>query len=210
MKNQLEKNAGISLIIGSVLGVITMVIHPVGGNIDHLINISGVIIVSHTIALFSIPFLMFGFWGLSRRIGFDNSFSVLALVTASLSLAAVMMAAAINGIVVPFFVDNLKDASPEKIKTAEMILSFGFSLNQAFDYIFVGGICQAFLLWSIAIIKGKTFPNWIAFLGIALGLGFLIAMISGFVLSDLRGFRIFFFGIVAWMIAAGIMLQKTK
>lgn len=210
MKNQLEKNAGISLIIGSVLGVITMVIHPVGGNIDHLINISGVIIVSHTIALFSIPFLMFGFWGLSRRIGFDNSFSVLALVTASLSLAAVMMAAAINGIVVPFFVDNLKDASPEKIKTAEMILSFGFSLNQAFDYIFVGGICQAFLLWSIAVIKGKTFPNWIAFLGIALGLGFLIAMISGFVLSDLRGFRIFFFGIVAWMIAAGIMLQRTK
>ncbi len=210
MKNQLEKNAGISLIIGSVLGVITMVIHPVGGSIDHLISISTVIIASHTIALFSIPFLMFGFWGLSRRIGFDNSFSVLALVTASLGLIAVMIAAAVNGIVVPFFVDNLKGASPEKIQTAEMILSFGFSLNQAFDYIFVGGICQAFLLWSIAIVKGKVFPKWIAFLGIALGLGFLIVMISGFVFSNLQGFRIFFFPIVAWMVSAGILLQKVK
>lgn len=210
MKNQLEKNAGISLIIGSVLGVITMVIHPVGGSIDHLINISTVIIVSHTIALFSIPFLMFGFWGLSRRIGFDNTFSILALVTASLSLVSVMMAAAINGIVVPFFVDNLKGTSPEKIETAEMILSFGFSLNQAFDYIFVGGICQAFLLWSIAIVKGKVFPKWVAILGIALGLGFLVVMISGFVLSDLQGFRMFFFGIVAWMVSVGILLQKSK
>lgn len=210
MNNQLEKNAGISLIIGSVLGVITMVIHPVGGSIDHLINISKVIIVSHTIALFSIPFLLFGFWGLSRRIGFDNTLSALALVTASLSLVAVMMAAAINGIVVPFFVDNLKGASSEKIETAEMILSFGFSLNQAFDYIFVGGICQAFLLWSIAIVKGKAFPKWVAILGIALGLGFLVVMISGFVLSNLQGFRIFFFGIVAWMVSAGILLQKNK
>lgn len=210
MKNQIEKTAGISLIIGSVLGVITMVIHPVGGSIDHLINISTVIIASHTLALFSIPFLMFGFWGLSRKIGFDNSLSVLALITVSLSLVAVMIAAALNGLVISFFVDNLKDANPEQITTAEMILSFGFSINQAFDYIFIGGTCEAFLLWSIAMIKGKVFPKWIAFLGIALGLGFLVIMISGFVLVDIQGFRLFFFGIVAWMVAIGIGLFRTK
>ncbi|MFT6871292.1 MAG: hypothetical protein ACJAVN_000289 [Roseivirga sp.] len=210
MKNQLEKNAGISLIIGSVLGIITMVLHPVGGDIDHLINISTVIIASHTLALFSIPFLMFGFWGLSRKIGFDNSLSVLALITVSLSLVAVMIAAALNGLVVSFFVDNLKDANPEQITTAEMILSFGFSINQAFDYIFIGGTCEAFLLWSIAMIKGKVFPKWIAFLGIVLGLGFLVIMISGFVLVDIQGFRLFFFGIVAWMVAIGIGLFRTK
>ena len=121
-----------------------------------------------------------------------------------------MIAAALNGIVVPFFVDHLKGVSPEKIGTAEMILSFGFSVNQAFDYIFVGGTCEAFLLWSIAIIKHKAFPKWIAFLGIALGLGFLVMMLSGFVFSNLQGFRLFFFGIVVWMVSAGILLQKAK
>ncbi|MBO3699624.1 hypothetical protein [Roseivirga sp. E12] len=210
MKNQLEKNAGISLIIGSVLGIITMVLHPVGGNIDHLINISPMIITSHVIALFSVPFLLFGFWGLSGRIGFDNSFSVLGFITGSLGLVAVLIAGAVNGLVVPFFVDNLADASPDKIEMAELVLSYGFALNQAFDYIFIGAICEAFLIWSIAIMKYKVFAKWIAFLGILLGIGFIGMLVAGFVLVDLHGFRIFIFGIVAWMLAAGIMLQRSK
>lgn len=210
MKNTIEKHAGISMIIGALLATITMVLHPVGGNIEHLIKISPVIMTSHIIALFSVPFMLFGFWGLTQRIGLNNTFSVMALITGSLGLVAVLIAGAINGLVVPFFVDTLKDASPEKLEMAETVLSYGFSLNKAFDYIFIGAICEAFLLWSIAILKTKLFPKWIAMLGVTLGIGFLIALVSGFALVDLHGFRIFIFGIVLWIAAMGIMMQKGK
>ncbi len=210
MKNQLERNAGTSLIIGAILAVITMVLHPVGGDIDHLIKISTVIIASHTIALFSVPFLTFGFWGLSRRIGMDNTMSVLAFITSGLGMIAVMLAGAINGLVVPFFVDSLETATPEKLEMSRVVLSYGFSLNHAFDYIFIGAICEAFLLYSIAIFKNRIFPKWIAFLGIGLGLGFLIMLVSGFLLIDLHGFRIFIFGIVLWIISVGVMLRKKS
>ena len=210
MKNKIEKHAGVSMIIGALLATITMVLHPVGGNIEHLVKISPMIKTSHIIALFSVPFMLFGFWGLTRSIGFDKTFSVLAFATATLGLFAVMIAGAINGLAVPFFVENLNEANVERKEVAQMILSYGFSLNQAFDYIFIGAICEAFLLWSVAIFKEKLFPKWIAVLGVILGVGFLVALISGLVLVDLHGFRVFIFGIVIWIAAVGMVLQKTK
>lgn len=210
MKNQLEKQAGLSMIIGSFLGVITMILHPSGGDIEHLIKISNVIAASHTIALFSIPFIMFGFWGLSKRIGLDNSLSVIALITGGIGLFAVMIAAAINGLAIPFFVDGLKGADQQTTENARLILSYGFSLNKSFDYIFIGAICEAFLMWSIVILKNRIFSKWVAILGIVLGLGFLIALVSGFVLVDLHGFRLFIFGIMAWIAAVGMMMQKNR
>lgn len=210
MKNNIEKHAGISLVIGSLLATITMMLHPVGGNIQHLIKITPVIMTSHIIALFSVPFILFGFWGLTKKIGFDKTFSVLALVTGTLGLFAVMIAGAINGLAVPFFVENLGGASADKNETAQLILSYGFSLNQAFDYIFIGAICEALLLWSIAIFKTQLFPKWVSILGVTLGIGFLIALVSGFVLVDLHGFQVFIFGIVLWMAAVGILMFRTK
>ncbi len=35
MKISSEKNAGIALIIGSLLMAVTMAVHPVGGNVEH-------------------------------------------------------------------------------------------------------------------------------------------------------------------------------
>ncbi len=208
MKNQLEKNAGLSMIVGSLLGVITMVLHPAGGDINHLIKISPVIISSHTIAIISVPFIILGFWGLSKRIGMDRTLSVLALITASLGLFAALIAAATNGLTVPFFVDSLADSSQQKTEVAQVVLSYSFSLNKAFDFIFIGAICEAFLMWSVLLIKHKIFPKWIAVLGIALGLGFLIMLISGFTLVDLHGFRLFMFGIMAWTLAIGVKLRN--
>lgn len=210
MKNNIEKHSGISLIIGALLATITMLLHPVGGNIEHLIKLSPMIKTSHIIALFSIPFMLFGFWGLTRRIGFDNSYAVLAFATATLGLFAVMIAGAINGLAVPFFVESLGAANTERKEVAQMVLSYGFSLNQAFDYIFIGAICEAFLLWSVPIFKEKLFSKWIAILGITLGVGFLVALVSGLVLVDLHGFRVFIFGIVIWIAAVGIFLQRAK
>jgi len=209
MKNSIEKHAGISMVIGALLATITMALHPVGGNIQHLIKISPVIMTSHIIALFSVPFILFGFWGLTKRLGFDKTLSVLAFITAAIGLFAVMIAGAINGLAIPFFVKNLAGINADKQEVAQLVLTYGFSLNQAFDYIFIGALCEALLLWSVTIFSTKLFPQWVAILGVLLGLGFLMALVFGFTLVDLHGFRIFIFGIVLRIAATGILMSKS-
>ena len=132
------------------------------------------------------------------------------LITAGIGLGAAIVAAAANGLALPFFVGRFESADAETLETVKVVLSYNFSLNHAFDYILIGGICEAFLLWSVVMIKTKTFPKWIAFLGILMGIGYLLMLVLGFVLVDLGGFRFFIFGIVIWIIAVGIYLPRSK
>ncbi|NVJ46602.1 MAG: hypothetical protein HWE07_05720 [Cytophagia bacterium] len=209
MTNSFEKRAGLSLIIGALLMIITMTLHPVGGNIQQLLKITTIAIVSHSIAIFSIPFSVFGFWGITRKLGTQNPMSMLGFFTACIGLGGAVIAAALNGLALPFFVNRVAGSSEETLETASIIIKYGLSVNHAFDYIMIGGICTSFLIWSLVIIKKNQFPKWIAYLGLLLGLGFLALLFSGFVLVDLAGFRFFIFGIVIWILAAGIMLQKN-
>src|SRR5215212_3852432 len=101
MNNSFEKKAGISLIVFTILLVFTMVLHPAGGSIEYLISITNRIVITHSIALLSLPFGWIGFWGLTRRIGTEHFGSMLAFGMISFGLVAVMIAAATNGLVMP-------------------------------------------------------------------------------------------------------------
>ncbi len=64
----MERSSGTALLLGSLLMIITMGLHPAGGSIEHLIRISPVIIITHSLAIVSIPFMLFGFWGLTKML----------------------------------------------------------------------------------------------------------------------------------------------
>ena len=59
-----QKGAGLSLIVGSLLMIVTMVLHPVGGDFNHLVKIFTMGKIAHGIAILSLPFVTYGFWGL--------------------------------------------------------------------------------------------------------------------------------------------------
>jgi protein-S-isoprenylcysteine O-methyltransferase Ste14 len=63
MNNSFEKKAGIALVVFTILLVFTMVLHPAGGSVEHLISITGIIVTTHAIAILSLPFGWMGFWG---------------------------------------------------------------------------------------------------------------------------------------------------
>ena len=65
MEKQFKKASGISLLTGAILATITMAIHPVGGSLAEIAARKGVFIFTHSLALISIPFIAFGFWGLA-------------------------------------------------------------------------------------------------------------------------------------------------
>lgn len=208
MNNLFERKAGFALIVFTILLVLTMVMHPAGGSVEHLIRITPLIITTHAIAIFSLPFGLIGFWGLTRRIGTDHFWSMLAFASICLGLIAVMIAAATNGLVMPVFLNGYKDASPETIESIRPILRYGFSINHAFDYIYTGAFLLSILGWSICILHTKKLPAWIGWAGGILIIIIIGIVVSGLAMSSLMGLRVFVSCIVVWILLVGIKLIR--
>lgn len=199
-----------ALIAFALLLVCTIVLHPSGGSPEHMLNISKLIVLTHSIAIFSLPIGGIGFWGLSRKIGTDHFGSMAAFAMMLLGLIAALIAGGNNGLVIPIYLQHYKDAPLQTITNITPILQYGFAVNHAFDYIYTGAFCAAILCWSIAILTTKKLPLWIGWFGIALSLLIAAVFISGTAVNNVHGLRIFVTGIVVWILLTGALLYKEK
>ena len=210
MEKEYSKLSGYSLMIGSLLMVITMVLHPSGGNIEHILKIKTIIIVSHSLAILSIPFVAFGFWGFSTALINKSRLSVLSFAISCLGLFAVMIAATINGLTLPLYLSHITQSeyNPEVITA---IIRYGTFINNPMDYIFMFSLALSICIWSVLIIRSSHFQKWIGYYGIAILIGGVILVISGINLVHLAGFRIVVFLIVSWIviIALRMIMHQT-
>jgi hypothetical protein len=210
LNNPFERKAGMSLIIFTLLLLCTMGLHPAGGSVEHLIRITNIIVITHSIALLSLPFGWIGFWGLTRKIGADHFGSMLAFFMISLGMVAVLVAAATNGLILPVFLQHYKDAAPEDLAAIKPILRYSFAVNQAYDYVYTAAWCLAVGCWSVAILLTRRLARWIGWLGIGVALAVAAVFISGVgVANSVQGLRIFIGGIVVWILVVGVALWKS-
>jgi len=210
MKYSLEKQAGLALILFCLLLVCTIILHPSGGSLEHLLSMSRLIVTTHTIAIFSLPIGGIGFWGLSRKIGRDHFASMLAFSMILLGLIAALLAGATNGLVLPIYLQHYKEATPGTLANITPMLQYGFAVNHAFDYIYTGAFAVAILCWSITILLTKKLPVWLGWFGIALFLLMAIIFLSGTAVNTVHGLRIFVTGMVAWILLTGSVLYQDK
>src|SRR5580658_1806195 len=117
MNPSFEKQAGLSLIIFTFLILFTMILHPAGGSFQHILNMTSMLLATHSVAILSLPFAAVGFWGLTRKIGAGNFLSVTAFFMASFALVATLLAATANGLILPIFIRQYQNAGPDMIDT---------------------------------------------------------------------------------------------
>lgn len=204
-----DRSQAVAILVSVVLMTITMGIHPAGGGIDHLRSISSLIVFTHTIAIISVPVLIYGILGFTRRVGPDSRLADAGLISFACGLFAVIAAAALNGLALPIFVGGLEEMDGQALETAGLILRYGFSLNQAFDIVFIIFSCGGIALWSLAIFNGGRFPVWFAVIGAIASVGAIATLGAGFVMTDLSGFRIFMAGLIAWLGLAGLLMLAS-
>lgn len=205
MQLEFKKTAGLCLIIGSVLLTLTMILHPSGGDIDHILRIKNIIIISHSLAILCLPFLTFGFYGFHLTLNTKNKISLLAFIITCFGLIAVMIAATINGLTLPLFLSDYS-SNETNINLINAIRNYGNSINIPMDYIFIASMALSTGIWSFLIIKTSNYQKWIGYYGLLLN-GLLIFFIfSSFSLVSLHGFRLLIFGLVSWVIITGISL----
>ncbi|WP_299601010.1 hypothetical protein [uncultured Aquimarina sp.] len=208
MKHHMYKSTGSALILGALLIIVTMVLHPSGGTIEYILKISRSIQNTHALAIFSLPILLFGFYGLTNALMDTYRLSILALIVITFGLIAAMFAALFNGLTLPYFLNKYADNLDQNIETLNMIKNYGFAINIPLDYIFIVACCFAIFLYSIANILEQKHPKWISYLGIFIIIFSVTGGLTDFVFTSLVGFRIFTFSIAAWVLSNGILLVK--
>ena len=210
MNTPFAQKAGLSLIIFTILLVFTIVLHPAGGSIEHLINMTMLIVVTHSIAILSLPVGGIGFWGLTAKLGADRFGSMLAFGMAVLGLAAALLAAATNGLVMPLFLQQYKGATPEAIAAIKPLLQYGFAVNHAFDYVYTCAFAIAILCWSIEILFTRKLALWLGWFGIGISIIIAIIFCLGEQVNNVHGLRIFVVSIIGWLLLVGVALRNGK
>ena len=210
METNFYKSTGLSLIIGSFLAIATMMLHPSGGNIEHIIQVSTPIKITHALAIFCLPFILFGFYGLSIKLSDKWKISTLAFIIIAFGLFAVMLAALFNGLALPYFLDQYSENFEQNMTTIKPIINYGFAINKAFDYVFIVSYCVGISMYSLLIINSKKIPRWIGYFGFVILIFAIIGATTDFVFTSLTGFRIVVFSIAAWILCSGVSLITVE
>ena len=203
-----RKAASNALIISSILLLLTMGLHPSGGNFQHLLKIIPVNVTAHSIAILSIIIGLGGYFGLYKSLPQDSFLSAAGFVAMVVAQAAGLMAATINGLALPLIVNRYRNASVDEITSLSPILRYGSSMNHAFDFILIGSTALAILIWSVLILRTKVFPKWIAWYGIAINGGLLLLLPFGMQVLSVKGFTVFIVALVSWIVLLAILMRR--
>jgi hypothetical protein len=202
-----ERRSAIALIAGSAGMIITMIFHP-GGKItpEQLESLIRLDIGVHSLALVSLPVLLLGVWGITRRLDGGDRTAWAGLVLFALASVAVMIAGTLNGLAAPGLMRRIVAATPETREIWQSMLSYNFQVNQAFSRVYSVGSSLAIVMWSVAILRYRTLGMGVAIYGVVLGVVTTAGIGSGLLTPDRHGFAVLIFGQAIWfLIVAGKM-----
>lgn len=206
---------GTALIIGALGMVITMIFHPTGSDLLHQNSEMArrgemIAVATHSLALFSIPILFYGFWGLYRQIGKNSPLASAALVAYLFAAFAVMCSGIFSGLAAPNLTRQMLTADESTRQLLGELLHYNFLLNQAFTKVFVVGSSISVILWSILIFRKSKFAKITGIIGCIIAGISLLAIFGGHLKLDVHGFGLFAFGQSIWIILLGIFFIRSK
>ncbi len=209
-----SRTAGIALIAGALAGVVTMSFHPTARD---LLQPGGEAVLAawrnaavHWLALASLPLLILGFLGLSRRLRLRRALVSSALITYILACAAVMCAAVFSGLVAASVVRQILSADPSDRSIGQALLVYTGQLNQGFARVHVAASSVAVVLWSISILRTRAFARAVGVLGCVIGGATLLVLVSGHLRLNVHGFGLVVAAQSAWAVLIGVLLCRVR
>ncbi len=207
MKDLSVRASGISLLLGAGLASLTMLLHPSGGSLDHLMKIRQVLVFSHSLAIVCVPLLAFGFLGLTRHLVTDARWAEQGMIFAAFGLVAVLLAGTLNGLVLPRFATAYAGSED---KYVHMVVDYGRYFNASLTRIFMAFQVLAIVIWSLIMVFTRQFSVKLGYAGLVLGVAAVVLWFSGFNPVTVSGFSIFTGGLVAWLLMTGVGMVRGK
>ena len=209
-----HRTGGMLLILGSVAGIITMVLHPMaphGGLLpsphamETLTRLNRVI---HGLALAGLPVMFLGALALTGRLARGGRLPLAALVVYGFALAAIISAGCMSGFVGSDILSRMVEGDP-KLESRRMMLDYTFRLNQAYSAVYVVGSCVAIFLWSVEMARTRRLSRGLGIYGLVLGPVIVAALFGGQLLLDVHGFGFVVFVQSVWFVVAGARMRQS-
>ena len=206
-----DKKGGIALIAASLAGILTMSLHPTVRDLsapDKLAPMALLLVAVHALAVASMPVLFLGALALSRRLESPDRLALTALVVYGFALAAVLVAAVVDGLVVPSLAREIMTAPPPATEEWR-IAHYNGLLNQSFARVFLVASSTSIVLWSVSILRSRTLAPSVAIYGLLVGPAVIAAVVSGLRL-DPHGAGSLILAQSLWFIVVGTLLWRFK
>ena len=191
--------SGTLLIAGALAGVLIMLLHPTGTEVQAATPGHGMALVNvlvHGSALVATPVIFLGLLGLARALGFSG-LTTAALVAWGYGAVAVMSAAVASGFVTPAAMDM-----------PEALAHYSYMWNQAYARVNVVATGLSMLLWSWAMLKSRAVGLGPIIWGSVVGLAVVAGVLSGHLRLNLHGFGMVVIGQSVWLVWLGILLCR--
>lgn len=209
-----ERKGGLALIAGSAGMIVTMSLHPTGHDLftpGQLERMTHVTVAAHALALVSLPVMFLGAMALTRRLASPGRLATSGLVLFGFALVAVMHAAVVSGLIAPGlirqFLEAGRAASDDGWKIA---LHYNSAVNQAFAQVHVVASSVAVVLWSAAIVRGRSLARGVGVYGCVLGPMTVLALLSGHLRLNVHGMGLVVLGQAIWYVIVGVLMWRVK
>ena len=206
-----DKKGGIALIAASFGGILTMGLHPTVRDLfapGKLPPMALLLVAAHALSVVSMPVLFLGALALSRRLASPDRLALAALVVYGFALAAVLVAAVVDGFVVPSLARAIMTAPPPATEEWR-IAHYNGLLNQSFARVFLVASSTSIVLWSVSILRSRTLAPSVAIYGLLVGPAVIAAVVSGLRL-DPHGAGSLILAQSLWFIVVGTLLWRFK
>jgi hypothetical protein len=168
-------------------------------------------IIVHALAIATVPLTTFGFFALTRSIGFGNALATLAFFFYLFGAVAVMLAATMSGLVAPRLIEAQMAASAADQSMIHALLRLEWYLNQSFAQIHVALFSVAIALWALGWPDRGILGAAIQIAGLAIGIGVFAWLVSGSLMLDVHGMGAVVLAQGAWFVLAAFgLLARTR
>jgi len=206
---QRDRAGGISIIAGTLAGLVTMAFHPTGRAL--LNDFERVALINRSVHALAIAGTIATFYGLlrlTRAFESQRPLADAALVAYGFGAVAVMFAAIASGFVATAMAEQIQIAGGNARELYEPVRDFGWAFNQACTRVFVVTASTGIGLWSLAMLRGPHFGRGLGGTGLVIGAAAVIATLAG-IPMDIHGFGAIVLGHGVWLIWTASRLMKA-
>lgn len=208
--------SGATLIAGTLLFVLVMVLHPTAHDIlaeehvEHGVHLNRMV---HTVALIGVPVLFLGLLGLWRRLG-GGPLATAALVGWGFASVAVTSAAATSGFVASELMLEMAHARDAgggaEAEAVHSLLDYASLAIHAFGTVHLVASSLALVLWAAEILRAGALHRSAGLVGLIAGAGVLLLFLGEHLRLDVHGFGVMVMLQAVWLVWVGVLLCRGR